>query len=145
MVQWKPQNCLFFFSIISLVWFSTEQWLQSFIISTALKAISLLIPIQMWLKSKKAKLFKNKNSTKIQSAQTPEKYLWAKFVYEERDFLNCLLLYLYFSLRGDTLTSQDFDGICLIDLGFFFQKLIRTFAKILKKSTVQLFKKQVIY
>ena len=131
MAQWKPPNCLFFFSFYQPVWFLTEQWLHLWsFISTAMKKelISLLILMQMWLESRNTKLLENKKCPKIERmlsclvlrwlAQIPEKYLWTEFIYEARDLFNHLFLNLYFPFRGDTLRSYISEGICSIDLKF---------------------------
>ena len=127
MAQWKPPNCLFFFSFYQPVWFLTEQWLHLWsFISTAMKKelISLLILMQMWLESRNTKLLENKSDwtdvilSNCQLAQIPEKYLWTEFIYEARDLFNHLFLNLYFPFRGDTLRSYISEGICSIDLKF---------------------------
>ena len=127
MAQWKPPNCLFFFSFYQPVWFLTEQWLHLWsFISTAMKKelISLLILLQMWLESRNTKLLENKSDwtdvilSNCQLAQIPEKYLWTEFIYEARDLFNHLFLNLYFPFRGDTLRSYISEGICSIDLKF---------------------------
>ena len=127
MAQWKPPNCLFFFSFYQPVWFLTEQWLHLWsFISTAMKKelISLLILMQIWLESRNTKLLENKSDwtdvilSNCQLAQIPEKYLWTEFIYEARDLFNHLFLNLYFPLRGDTLRSYISEGICSIDLKF---------------------------
>ena len=127
MAQWKPPNCLFFFSFYQPVWFLTEQWLHLWsFISTAMKKelISLLILMQMWLESRNTKLLENKSDwtdvilSNCQLAQIPEKYLWTEFIYEARDLFNYLFLNLYFPFRGDTLRSYISEGICSIDLKF---------------------------
>ena len=127
MAQWKPPNCLFFFSFYQPVWFLTEQWLHLWsFISTAMKKelISLLILMQMWLESRNTKLLENKSDwtdvilSNCQLAQIPEKYLWTEFIYEARDLFNHLFLNLYFLFRGDTLRSYISEGICSIDLKF---------------------------
>ena len=127
MAQWKPPNCLFFFSFYQPVWFLTEQWLHLWsFISTAMKKelISLLILMQIWLESRNTKLLENKSDwtdvilSNCQLAQIPEKYLWTEFIYEARDLFNHLFLNLYFPFRGDTLRSYISEGICSIDLKF---------------------------
>ena len=127
MAQWKPPNCLFFFSFYQPVWFLTEQWLHLWsFISTAMKKelISLLILMQMWLESRNTKLLENKSDwtdvilSNCQLAQIPAKYLWTEFIYEARDLFNHLFLNLYFPFRGDTLRSYISEGICSIDLKF---------------------------
>ena len=127
MAQWKPPNCLFFFSFYQPVWFLTEQWLHLWsFISTAMKKelISLLILMEMWLESRNTKLLENKSDwtdvilSNCQLAQIPEKYLWTEFIYEARDLFNHLFLNLYFPFRGDTLRSYISEGICSIDLKF---------------------------
>ena len=127
MAQWKPPNCLFFFSFYQPVWFLTEQWLHLWsFISTAMKKelISLLILMQLWLESRNTKLLENKSDwtdvilSNCQLAQIPEKYLWTEFIYEARDLFNHLFLNLYFPFRGDTLRSYISEGICSIDLKF---------------------------
>ena len=127
MAQWKPPNCLFFFSFYQPVWFLTEQWLHLWsFISTAMKKelISLLILMQMWLESRNTKLLENKSDwtdvilSNCQLAQIPEKYLWTELIYEARDLFNHLFLNLYFPFRGDTLRSYISEGICSIDLKF---------------------------
>ena len=82
--------------------------------------ISLLIPMQMWLESRDAKLFENKKCANIEqllsypSADCPKflRSICGRSLFTTRGIFNVLFLDLYFSLRGDTLRSYNSVGIC---------------------------------
>ena len=126
-VEATELSFLLFFLSAGLVF---DQALAGFVVfhfhSHEKKLISPLIATQMWLKSylKTESVLKLNRCYLIQALMgpVPEQYLWAEFCLRSEGFFNCLFLVLYFLLRGDTLRSNNSQGINFFGGGFDFPK-----------------------
>ena len=126
MAQWKPPNCLFFFSTSQFGFWPSNGCICNLSFPQPWKKSwsHYWFPCKCGSKVKTPSYLKIKSDwmdvilSNCQLAQIPEKYLWTEFIYEARELFNHLFLNLYFLFRGDTLRSYISEGICSIDLKF---------------------------